>query len=234
MTDFARLSAPFAPDRVSWRVGPTNGDKTKGMALAYIDARDVMQRLDEVCTPAGWQCDYPHAGAKTVCRIAVKIGDEWVWKADGAGDSDMEAEKGALSDAFKRAAVRWGIGRYLYDTDSPWVAIEKRGNTYVIPDSEKARLVRALAGAAPVTAAAAPSSPPAPAKLKPSDPSMKLFAKLTLDINGLQTMKALDDWRKNPVAVADFHDLPPALRIDLGKAIEKKRDDLSAPSGPNQ
>ena len=49
---FQRLSAPFPPDRVSWRIGSTTKDKTRGMALAYIDARDVMERLDNVVGPA--------------------------------------------------------------------------------------------------------------------------------------------------------------------------------------
>lgn len=125
MIDFKALAAPFPPEAILWRVGSTTKDKTKGMALAYLDARAVMERLDAVCTPAGWQDTYPHAGQKTVCNIGIKCGDEWIWKADGAGDSDIEAEKGALSDAFKRAAVRWGIGRYLYDLDSPWVELDE-------------------------------------------------------------------------------------------------------------
>jgi hypothetical protein len=144
--DFGKLSAPFPPDRVSWRVGSTTADKKKGMALAYIDARDVMQRLDDVCGPGGWQNTYPHANGKTVCAIGIKCGDEWIWKSNGAGDSDVEAEKGALSDAFKRAAVQWGIGRYLYDVDSPWIEIEPMGRSYKIAESAKPALVRALSG----------------------------------------------------------------------------------------
>ena len=140
MSIFDNLARPFPPDRVSWRVGPTNRDKTKGMALAYIDARDVMERLDAVCGPAGWQCRYPHATGKTVCEIGLRVESEWIWKADGAGDTDMEAEKGALSDAFKRAAVRWGIGRYLYDLSSPWVLIEAFGKSYKIADAELPKL----------------------------------------------------------------------------------------------
>lgn len=144
------LAAPFPPATVSWRVGPTNADKTKGMALAYIDARDVMRRLDEVCGPGGWQNDYPWSdGKRVVCRIGIKIGEEWVWKADGAGDTDTEGEKGALSDAFKRAAVHWGIGRYLYDTEAPWVQIVQKGRSYVIAESEMPRLARLLAAKAP-------------------------------------------------------------------------------------
>lgn len=136
--NFEALAAPFPPDAVSWRVGTSNKKKrqketgdnyakaTKGIALAYLDARDVMGRLDAVCGPGGWQNRYSHTAGKTVCDIGIKVGEEWVWKADGAGDSDIEAEKGALSDAFKRAAVRWGIGRYLYAVSSPWCDLDER------------------------------------------------------------------------------------------------------------
>lgn len=121
---FAALKAEFPREAVSWRAQSMKADGSAAMALAYIDARDVMNRLDDVCGPDGWQCRYPHATTKTVCEIGIRVDGEWIWKADGAGDSDIEAEKGALSDAFKRAAVRWGIGRYLYDLDSPWVDCE--------------------------------------------------------------------------------------------------------------
>lgn len=142
-----RLAAPLPPALVSWRVGSTNAAKTKGMALAYIDARDVMNRLDEVVGPEGWQSRYPHAGAKTVCEIDIWVeGRGWVTKADGAGDTDVEKEKGSLSDAFKRAAVRWGVGRYLYDLPSPWVEIEPMGRSFKITDAEKKRLARVVAG----------------------------------------------------------------------------------------
>jgi hypothetical protein len=134
------LSAPFNPDEIEWRVGATNKDKTKGIALAYITARAVMDRLDQICGPENWQCRYSHAGDKTVCEIAVRCNDEWVVKSNGAGDTDVEGPKGALSDAFKRAAVLWGIGRYLYSLDSPWVALEARGRSYVISKSELPRL----------------------------------------------------------------------------------------------
>lgn len=150
--DLNALSAPFDPSRVSWRVGPTSSDKSKGIALAYIDARDVMERLDTVCGVENWQCRYPHAGQKTVCEIGIVINGTCVWKADGAGDSDMEAEKGALSDAFKRAAVRWGIGRYLYDINSPWVKIIPRGKSYAIDESEFPKLQKLLPGSKAATA----------------------------------------------------------------------------------
>jgi hypothetical protein len=152
----SRLSAPFSPTTVSWRVGSTNKEKTRGMALAYVDARDVQDRLNETCG-TDWQVRFPWAiPGKMTCEIGIKIDGEWIWRGDGAGDTDFEAEKGAFSDAFKRAAVRWGVARYLYDVDAPWVAIEPLGKSFIIPANELARLRGLLEkGARPTPATSA-------------------------------------------------------------------------------
>jgi len=118
------LKAEFPREAVSWRAQSVTQDGTKALALAYIDARDVQNRLDEVVGPFNWKDRFEFHGARTICYIAIRFGDEWIEKGDGAGDSDVEAEKGAISDALKRAAVKWGIGRYLYDMPSPWVPCE--------------------------------------------------------------------------------------------------------------
>ena len=129
------LKAPFPESEIEWRVGPTNADKTKGIALAYITARAVMNRLDAVFGVGGWQDDYqfiPGAdGSKNtwVCRLTVLIDGVWITKADAADESDMESTKGGVSDALKRAAVKLGIGRYLYNLPNVWVPIEVRGKT---------------------------------------------------------------------------------------------------------
>lgn len=142
--DFKALAAPFPAEAVSWRVGSTTQDKSRGLPLAYIDARDVMDRLDEVCGPSNWQRRYPKADAeRTICEIGIRIDGEWVWKADGADDTDYEGVKGGLSDAFKRAAVSWGVGRYLYGLASPWVNIQPAGRSFKIDPAEMPRL-RAL------------------------------------------------------------------------------------------
>jgi hypothetical protein len=139
---FDALSAPFASEEIEWRVGSTTQAKDKGMALAYLNARAVMDRLDSVCGPENWQCNYsPAPGVAIICNIGVRVpAGDWIWKADGAGATDVEGEKGMLSDALKRSAVRWGIGRYLYELDSPWVALEPSGRSYKIPDSERKKL----------------------------------------------------------------------------------------------
>lgn len=143
------LAEPFAPELLSWRVGPTNekhrkpDDPLRGQPLIYIDTRTVMDRLDAVCGFDNWQNSYtPGMGTSIVCNIGIRVQGEWIWKADGAGATDMEADKGALSDAFKRAAVRWGIGRYLYEIKAPWIELEKRGNSAIIPDSAMLKLQR--------------------------------------------------------------------------------------------
>ena len=141
--DLARLKAPFPGEKISWRVGATTQDKSKGIALAYIDARDLYARLDDVCGAENWQIIYPQANGKTTCQIGIKINDEWVWKANGAGDTDFEGEKGAYSDAAKRAGVPWGIAAYLYDMPNIWVPIEPAGKSYKIRETEIPRLIQA-------------------------------------------------------------------------------------------
>lgn len=122
------LYRPFPAHAVQWRaqvVTKAKGEGYAALALAYIDARDVMARLDEVCTPMWWQSEHFDAGGgKLGCRIGIFTDRLWIWKSDGAGDTDVEAEKGAFSSALKRAAVSWGIGRYLYDMGNVWVPCE--------------------------------------------------------------------------------------------------------------
>jgi hypothetical protein len=88
-----------------------------GLELTYVDARYVMSLLDVELGPGNWQDEYVIGpGGKVSCRIGIFVEDRgWVWKGDGAGETDIEGEKGSFSDAFKRAAVKWGIARDLYD-----------------------------------------------------------------------------------------------------------------------
>jgi hypothetical protein len=79
-------------------------------------------------------------GTSIVCNIGIRMAGDWIWRGDGAGPTDMEAEKGTLSDAFKRAGVRWGIGRYLYDIHAGWIDLEERGETAIIPTAQRAAL----------------------------------------------------------------------------------------------
>lgn len=133
---FTALCEPFPIEEISWRPGSTNqgwkkpDEPLRAKPLCYIDARVVMDRLDSVCGFDGWQCTYtPGVGTSIICNIGILIAGDWLWKGDGAGATDIEAEKGTLSDAFKRAAVRWGVGRYLYEIEVPfkdWVLLDEK------------------------------------------------------------------------------------------------------------
>lgn len=131
-----QLRAPFNPAAIHWRIQTLSGDKSRGLALAYIDARDVMKRLDDVVGPEGWQDRYTEsAKGRVICELSININGEWITKSDGAGDTAVEGEKGGISDAFKRAAVKWGIGRYLYQLGNTWVAVKPRGRTHEIAEN---------------------------------------------------------------------------------------------------
>ena len=108
MNTLEMLKLPFSKSELKWRQG------RGGMQLAYIDARCAMKRLDDVVGIDGWQDSYKSLDGRTVCELSLKINGVWITKTDGAGDTNIEGAKGGLSDAFKRAAVKFGVGRYLY------------------------------------------------------------------------------------------------------------------------
>lgn len=132
------LCAPFKPNEIEWRIGATNADKTKGVALAYVTNRAIQNRLDDVFGIFGWKNEFTTwKDDKQLCGISVYYEGEWVTKWDGADDSNKEATKGGLSGAMKRAACQWGIGRYLYDIPTQWVKIKQQGKSYTLAEVPK-------------------------------------------------------------------------------------------------
>lgn len=101
--------------------------------VAYVDARQVMSLLDEVVGAANWQDHYREVAGNVYCDLSIKIEGEWVTKSDCGAESNIEAEKGQASDAFKRAAVKWGIGRFLYELPIVRIkeVIKNKGGKYV-------------------------------------------------------------------------------------------------------
>jgi hypothetical protein len=122
---YERLAAEFPRDAIHWRSQKLTQAGNKALALAYLDARDVQDRLDQVCTPAGWRNTITETPrGRVLSTIEILIDGQWVGKCDGAGDTAVEGEKGGISDAFKRSAVLWGIGRYLYRLPTVWAPCE--------------------------------------------------------------------------------------------------------------
>lgn len=141
------LSKPFGPSQVRWRLG--SGAKvregqpppTEAKVLAYIDARDCHNRLDAVLG-LDWECSYQELrqGKIIVCAITITVGGRKITRSNGADDTDVEPNMGAMSVAFRRAATMFGIGRDLYGYPSPKVKVRAFGKALYMEDSEKPKL----------------------------------------------------------------------------------------------
>lgn len=109
------------PDRATYqhkptcqgRACPSQNDPAAHVQLSYVNARYVMRVLTEVAGPY-WQRDHKPINGSVACGIGILIDGQWIWRWDGAGETDIEGQKGAYSDSFKRAGVSWGIARDLY------------------------------------------------------------------------------------------------------------------------
>jgi hypothetical protein len=124
------------PVPYQWRVQSRSKDKSKAFCSAFIDARQVMDVLDVHCI-YGWESAFKDIGGFIFAGIGIY--DEnakiyWKWDCGARVENDEkdqmyeQAGKSAASDAFKRAAVQWGIGRFLYDMPMVTVACDQYGN----------------------------------------------------------------------------------------------------------
>lgn len=122
-----QLAAPFDPSEVKFKPAMVKGNRA--LALHYVDARAIMDRLDAVVGVEGWSDEYEFLpDGSYLCKLRVRFGDTWIMKMDVGGESEQPDEgdrrKAAVSDALKRAAVKFGVGRYLYRLPSQWVAYD--------------------------------------------------------------------------------------------------------------
>lgn len=147
--------------RKSIRVRNQRGDR-----IAYITARVAQNRLDEVLGPENWECEWKIVGevakGNTLivladCTVRIRLGDQTVSRSDTGGASNPDpivARKGAVSDAFKRACVQFGIGRELYGDG--------------VADFEADEIESVEPSAPPQQPRAKDAPKPAPAKPKPA------------------------------------------------------------------
>ncbi len=105
------LAAPFDAREVRFKPAVVSGNRA--LALAYVDARVIQDRLDDVLGVTGWQDEYECLpDGSVVCRLRLRLGDEWITKMDVGGPSEQPDEgdrrKAAFSDALeaRRCQVR--------------------------------------------------------------------------------------------------------------------------------
>jgi Rad52/22 family double-strand break repair protein len=114
---FAALCAPFDDREVRSR-------SQAGRQMSYITARTAMNRLDSVLGPENWWDDYVPGENSVLCRLTIRLPDgSTLTKADAGGYAGMpdagDDDKSGFSDGYKRAAVKFGVGRYLYRDGVP-------------------------------------------------------------------------------------------------------------------
>jgi len=181
--NWARLSEHFPVEDVEFKPQTMSKDGTKALAIAFVDPRAYQRRLDDAVGVANWSVEYRPLGERAIiARITITDIDtgltvvrEEVGEFDDKGLAQYPT---ASAQAFKRACVTLGLGRYLYDMPQTWVNVDNRR----ITDSELNRLRAQVqkmqprpAPSAPVTPAAKPAPPkPAPASKAPASGTQAL------------------------------------------------------------
>lgn len=157
----AALAAPFEVREVKFK--PQIVKANKALAIAYVDVRLIEDRLDEVLGVDGWQDHYEVMNDGSVtCKLRIKLGGEWVTKMDVGSLSEQpdggDRLKAAFSDALKRTAVKFGIGRYLYRLPAQWVDYDPVKKQIVRPPQLPAFAIPPAKGQAEKPAAALPQT----------------------------------------------------------------------------
>jgi hypothetical protein len=233
------LAAPFDPAEVKFKPGVVSGNRA--LALAYVDARVIQDRLDEVLGVMGWQDSYKVLpDGSVMCRLRIRIGGQWITKVDVGGQSEQpdggDRTKAAFSEALKRAAVKFGVGRYLYRLPGLWCDYDPHKRQFVRPPTLPA-------SALPPKAPKQPASTPAPAqpakaatepnaKREPTRKSGPRIAGQTLPSDGADLQRRLSDYDSRLAAQGVFqkgdllkHIIQAGVRAGYGA-------DLTAWTGP--
>tara|TARA_R110000851_G_scaffold8504_1_gene32667 strand:- start:552 stop:1220 length:669 start_codon:yes stop_codon:yes gene_type:complete len=118
-----KVKIPF-----KWRVQSFSKYKAQATCVSYIDSRDVQDILDSSCV---WSDRYYSEGGLLFCEITIYADGREYKRTDTGSESNVDKQKGHSSDAFKRAAVKFGVGRFLYSQPMQYVtsdAIKTNGN----------------------------------------------------------------------------------------------------------
>ena len=144
--ELGKLNAPTPKNQIKYRPGSTFNwaEKKYARMLAYVDARYVQDKLDEIVGIGNWENRYSRDEKGILfCTITITFERKdgvvgTISKTDCGTESNVEQQKGEVSDAFKRCAVNFGIARDLYNLPDPkgfkYVA-EMKGNKLLNPNT---------------------------------------------------------------------------------------------------
>ena len=164
----SRLTEPFDPKDVQWRAGSVSRDKKRAQALAYAEPRVYEDRLNEVLG-ADWEVMFePWGEQRLTCTLTLwlenQTGERVAIRRSSTGEFDagdrISAGPTAEAQCFKRACVKFGLGRYLYDLPACWVGYDEASRrlteTPALPRSAQPLTKRSTEGVAEVPAKAEP------------------------------------------------------------------------------
>src|SRR5205085_9225740 len=130
---WSALAAPLPPGVISWRQDgrPISRDgRYIARFVAYIEANTVRERLDSV-VPGEWDLTLELLpiltapdGDEAGCSFKARLQILGVIREDVGTGRDY---KHAATDAFKRAAVRFGVAHELYSYEQNWVQVDGEG-----------------------------------------------------------------------------------------------------------
>lgn len=120
-----RAFRPLREDEIECRIAEIKKQGAGLTLLLYKTARTDAALLDEVYGAQNWQNDFKMLDGKLYGGIGIRFSNDWIWRWDCGTESNMEAEKGQASDAFKRAGFKWGLGTELYSAPRIFVPKEK-------------------------------------------------------------------------------------------------------------
>jgi len=113
-----------------WRVQSFSKQKAQATCVAYIDSRGVQDVLDANCE---WSDRYYEENGMLFCEITIYADGREYKRSDTGSESNVDKQKGHSSDAFKRAAVKFGVGRFLYSLDIKYLTASEKKTTSNYP-----------------------------------------------------------------------------------------------------
>ena len=227
----AALAEPFPPEDLGWKPQSVKGNRA--LAVAYIDARMVEDRLDDVFGVGGWSDEYtPMGDGNVMCRLSVKIDGAWVVKTDVGGESEQpdggDRLKAAFSDALKRAGVKLGIGRYLYELPKQWYDFDPAKKCFTQTPQLPGKFLPKKKPAAPQSAAK--QQPPAASTPAPSK-GPSLYDELADYLNAAGSVQELARvWDSCGAAKKDGH-VTADEYAELGAIKNRSKERLGMPAG---